>query len=177
MGYLCYHRIWRNLSGECRLQSPPPLKEKTIKIAFIHFISKPQDTSDGNRNRDAGRSLLQKLCLSYPTASGPQPTLQIHSSSYIIINFSLLACLIMEIAMKKTLNLGFGRKPHYIFNLFSIFLLVTLQVSCTSKISFLGSGQDIFPTQRPTDGLTHRPTKQESSQSLINLFFILNASI
>ena len=49
----------------------------------------------------------------------------------------LLACLILEIAMKKTLKSRFERWPHNILNFFSIFLLVRLKASYMPKISFL----------------------------------------
>ena len=39
----------------------------------------------------------------------------------------LLACLIPEIVMKKTLTLGFGRRPKNNSNFLSIFLIVRLK--------------------------------------------------
>ena len=54
-----------------------------------------------------------------------------------ILKISLLACLILEIAMKKTLKLGFGRRPQDDSNCFSIFFLVMLILSCIPKISLL----------------------------------------
>ena len=58
----------------------------------------------------------------------------------IIPKISLPACLILDISMKKTIKLGFGRRPYniFIFSL-SIFLLVRLKASCMLKISFLGA--------------------------------------
>ena len=53
------------------------------------------------------------------------------------MKISVLAFLVFEIAMKKTLNLGFGRRPQDNFNIFSIFLLVRLKSSCKQKISQL----------------------------------------
>ena len=41
--------------------------------------------------------------------------------------------------MKKTLKLGFGRRPYNISIFLSIFLLVRLKASCIPKISFLGA--------------------------------------
>ena len=57
-------------------------------------------------------------------------------SSYIP-NVSLLACLILEIAMKKTLNLGFGRQPIHNYYFLSIFHLIRLISIYIPKISLL----------------------------------------
>ena len=57
-------------------------------------------------------------------------------SSYIM-KISLLACLILEKAMKMTSQLVFGRRPQHNFNCFPIFLLVKLIQGNIPKISLL----------------------------------------
>ena len=50
---------------------------------------------------------------------------------------SLLACLILEMAMMKTLKSGFGRRSPQSFQSFTIFLLVQLESSYITKVSLL----------------------------------------
>ena len=58
------------------------------------------------------------------------------SVSYLL-KFSLLAYLIHEIAMKKTSTMGYGRRPHKIWNISWFFLLINLKSSYIPKISLL----------------------------------------
>ena len=64
--------------------------------------------------------------------------------SSFIPKISLLACLILEMAMKRTLKLGFGRWPQQHFQFFLIFLLVKIKLHTKNQLPSLLNSEDVY---------------------------------